>query len=446
MLKIYQKQILFLLAILAFTVIIGCGKKTKESKSVEGPGEQLPQTASDRDAFLDKQQVACDQGQNCPNYISKMVVFDNQNIKYCTAFLVDRDKIATAASCLPAYLRQESVTCDKDVFFFFQGPANRPAIKIGCEKILQVSNLEGSDAGLWRSDVAFIKLTEKINGRRFLDFNRDGLGNHKEFTFWGIDQIDDSTGFIRRQECESIHNSYLNPLATSEFSPNMLFSGCGLRDGNSGAPIIDTRGRVRGMVSRSINRKTVEYLQTTGLLTKPLNEMFHATNFSCAPTIFDTNIADEKECSKDLSAGAREDLRSQVLSFSNILKEMKNKLEAKISDGSQYFNFAVKFNNVQVDEYKTEITPKCFKNISRWINTLNTSRNAYVFQASLPNVVVKRKMNSYGRIVGVDESLAATIYNFQFSPKLLSIAKTSLVFMWNDLVNLQFPNMTESCQ
>jgi hypothetical protein len=433
-------RIIFSMAVL----FVSCGKKEqiKSGKDVYRQEEIKP---SDLEELLKKEQIVCEAGQVCPNYISKVAIYDGSRVSYCTGFLVNNSTVATAASCLPHFLRGIGQDCSRDVHFFFPATLNRPQERMNCSKVLQVSNLETRDPILWRDDLVFFELERPTLFRRSLPFNRDGLINQRSYAFWGIEQDDQQVAFIRRQDCEAIQKSYINPLASKETSPNMLFAGCALKRGNVGSPIIDSRGRVKAVVSQPIDQRIRTYLEGTGLLTVPLKQMFHATNFSCAPTVYDTDVSDERECLKDLNYATLDRLREEILMPADLFLSLKRKVEEKITNVSKFIDFGVRLIP-QGDNQLIEIFPKCFKNISNWINDLNTSRNSHVFQVSLPDSSFKRVMNEFGRIEAAVATSEERSFFVQFSPKNIKANRQSTVFMWNDSSSRTFQNITDVCQ
>lgn len=424
---------------------IGCGKRPKDS-----PGSQVERQTgpaiSDMEDYLEKQQVSCESGEVCPNYIAKIVVVNGSNVKFCTGLLVESDIVATSSSCLTSLLRMNNQNCKRDVHFYFPGLFGHQSERVGCANVIQASHVQAEvPVTLWRDDVSFLKLEKTVRFRRHLGISREGMNNHKNYLVWSIDQVDESNAFIRRQNCEALHNSYVNPLVTKESSPGMVLADCDFKNGMTGGPILDYRGRVRGIISQQMSQSVRRYLESTGLLTKPLSEMVHATSFSCAPTHLDSEVSDERECTKELSYATLDRLREDMLSPEFLFNELRMKFEEKISNGNIHFNFGVTF--VTNGESRIpQIFPKCFKNVNSWIGRLNTSRNAYSYEMKIPNTIFKRAMDRYGKIFPAEITEGESGYWIQFSPKLVKNSRNSTVFLWNDSINLTFQKITEVCQ
>ena len=426
-------------------LMVGCGKKAKEDGS---PDRSTPpiETDQQRQEYLSKQDVNCETNQACPNYITKILIFNGDQKKFCTGFLTDENTVATSSSCLPSILRQNGLDCSKDVYFFFPKTANRPAETATCSKIVLVSELEGQDPILWRDDVAFLQLKSPISHRRQASITRDGVVNNKQFVSWMVDQQDDYSAIIKKSQCESIHNNYVNPLVLNESSPNMLFTDCAVTNGGSGAPILDSRGKVRAMISTGMDKKLRAYLESTGLLTTKLKEMFHATNFACASTPEDNDMLDEKECLKDLTYQKVDRIRSEMLSTNMLFGDLRKKLEESLEKTSKYVRFGVKIIP-KGDVQETQIYPKCFKPLKDWLSGM-PSKNNYVDEVMLPVKSFRRTMDAYGRIQGSTVEKPETKNMVQFSLKnLRSETRKSSVLMWisgNEGYDT-YQNLSENC-
>jgi hypothetical protein len=429
----------FLVGICFLTV--GCGKKPESEPSVP---ERARPPITEVENYLAKQNVTCEAGQGCPTYIAKLVVIHGDKYRFCTGFLTESNVLATSASCLPNLLQLSGQDCSQDVFVFFPQAANRPAERVGCSQVLQVSQLDGHDPVLWRDDLSFLQLSQNMTYRRRVSISRDGVLNGRQFTTWMLHQMDDYSSIIKRSTCEAIHSNYINPLVINESSPNMLFGDCVATNGSSGAPLIDSRGKVRAMLSKMMDTKLRNYLESTGLLFQGLREMVHATNFACAPTLEDNDMLDERECLKSLDYLEVDRMRSDMLSPGPLFSELRLKLEASLADLSKHMEFGVKLIS-QGDIQEAEIYPKCFKPLSDWLGRQG-NRNTYVDEIQIPVKSFRRTMDSSGRIQGIILTAPDKDYFFQYSLKNLRSAKKSSVLMWSGDEELQtFPNVSEEC-
>ncbi len=423
-------------------------KSRREKTSIERFQENL---ITDKELFLDKQEVICDDKLPCPSTVAKVVIIENGLAKFCTGFLTAPDIIATSSSCLTNLLRLNGQDCRGDVFFFFPRSFSRKAERVGCKKVLQASSIETRDPelknpSLWRSDISFLQTDATVFNRRSPVFSRDGMPDKKEMLVWSVDQVDDYSALLTRKSCKVLHGSYVNPLAANESSPNMLFSGCPFQNSNTGAPVIDSMGKVRGLVSQDSDAKIhEEFLKKEKLLNQPLRNMFHVTNMACAPTIYDTDVLDYEECSKDMELTALETARSEIISTTNLFSILKTKFEAHLESKIPYVIFGVKMvENGNARE--TTSYPKCFKKISDWIQQLGRNRGPwYTFEVDLPRKSFGVMVDEFAKIQTYESNLPSEHYYLEMNINNLRTVKTTTLFMWNDTVNLNFPNFTEKC-
>ena len=423
---------------------MSCGKKAQTEK-VRQETVVSPVT-TETTKFLDKQVVVCEGTVSCPNNIAKLVIFDRSKINYCTGFLVADDILATSATCLPSYLRLRGQDCSRDVFLFFPRSASLPTERLGCVEVLQVSPVNlSSDPLLWRDNLTFLKIKPSKFPRRDGEISRSGFSDARNYTIWSIEQIDEYSALLKRQACEATHGSYINPLVSNDFSPQMLMSGCDLEKGMLGAPAFDIEGKIRGIVSEGIDEGLKKAISDIGLLTKPLKEMFHLTNFSCAPTLTSSDVADIRECYKELSYTKIDKLRSDMLSTTGLYFPLKKKLEESLNAQSPYFKFKVKLNNLANETQETEIEPSCFKPFSDWLSTLDLYKNIFVVDQIFPKFIFKKSMDPYGRVKGISEFQSESQYYLQFSLRSIRSGSKSQVLMWNETQNLNFPNVSEAC-
>jgi hypothetical protein len=155
MIRLLLKSSLALVLGTCILLLASCGKKPESNDSSQNVITTPPQTAVD--SHMEKQDVSCEQNQACPSFITKIVVVKDDKFEYCTGFLVDKDVVATSTSCLPSLMRLVGSDCSNDVFFFFPKSGNRPAERVGCSHVLQVSQLEGENPGLWRDDLSLLQ-------------------------------------------------------------------------------------------------------------------------------------------------------------------------------------------------------------------------------------------------------------------------------------------------
>ncbi len=434
-----KSKLIFTCALLSCLIgIFGCGKKAEENKNDEVKNTQ-PITPEETEAYMQKQSISCGENSICPSYIAKIVVSTGAGkFRFCTGFLTDDNTLATSTSCLPPLLRLNGADCSRDVFFFFPKAFSKGQ-RVGCKTVLQASDNYGNDPLLNREDVAFLKLDKPQPFKRTLRIIRDGLPSNKAVTVVAVEQLDEENGVVKELECPSVHNSYVHPLVTSEFSPGISLAGCAFGRGFTGAPVIDWKNnsRVRGMVTSPMDPETRRYLiEVSKLLTNGLKEFVLGTNFACAPTIYDTNVGEEKECGKELTEYQVEKLRSAMLATTPLFAEFRTRLENALETGNKFIRYALKLiptpnpkdpTKPNYDIQSIEITPKCFKDLTSMIN--KNPQTIYDFR--LPRRTFKKTMDDLGRVQGSEIDNGNLIFNINFNAKDVKRNRQSPIYFWD---------------
>ena len=434
------------LLLMAALVFVGCGKKAVESANINKPTINPQRT--DLDILLEKQEVSCAPGRSCPPYISKVVAVDGNNLKHCTGFLTDNETIVTSSSCLPNYLRVKGQDCSDDVFFYFEEGGKTSSV--GCSEVLEVSQLDTRDYFLWRHDVIFLKLKNPVK-RRSLIIDRTGLADMSKYIIWSVDQVNDFQSEIRKsEECEAVHNTYFNPLVVNESSPLVTVAGCQLNKGNSGSPLIDYRGKLRGVVSSAVDPVFMERVSSLNILEKPLKNIIYVSNFACAPSIYDTDVLNEMECGKDISMNILQRSRDELLNTSRVFNLSLKRLEASVNEKNKFFRLGVRLSAASTEtSTQLEIFPKCFKNVATWLLEFRKRGGKYqestTFGQEIPLINLKIVMDEFGRIKSSESVTQKLWTSFRFSPSSLESKETSDVMMWVEGTAYEFNDMNANC-
>jgi len=440
-----MNRILYLIFICFLFAFLGCGKKISHTQSNQKPVRIKDPVLAEEEIYLKSQQVLCESKSFCPESVAKIVVFENRTPRICTGFLVSEDVVATASTCLPKVLRLKNQACTGDVTFLFPETRLSPALRVGCEKVLLSSDPQGNDPVLWRENLSFLKLAGKVSGRKPFILDRAGMPDNNQISFWFVDQVDKEVGFLRKKTCTTVFNSYVNPLATNQSSPNQLLGNCAALDSSLGAPLVNESGRVSAVVSYDLPKEIRRYLESTGLLTRPLKPMLLATNIACAATIFDYRVLDQKECFKSMTQEDLNTKRDILISNESFFEKEKKILEEKLDQSNIFIKFKVSVE-LTGDVRSFKIEPWCFKNVNSWLWRINPSRGNYGFGMELPQIKMKRNMDHFGHI-GSEfvMDLSQEIY-VEFSVKQLKKSKSSDVVLWNEVLSDRFLTVNSKCQ
>ncbi len=425
------------LALFVCGLLFSCGKKEASNKEQKYTPPQIPEA----EEYLSQQTIKCEAGSFCPDYVAKIVVFDKGSPRFCTGTLVGRSKLLTSASCLPNYLRSTDADCSEDVHVFFSRGSSRPAERVACKSILQVSELDGNVADYWRDDVAVLELSRNLWSREFKDISRKGFRDGDKLRFYGVEQSGDYTGVIKKEECESVLNSYLYPLSSHESSPNILLAGCVRKTGYRGAAILDGFPRIRGVLSENSSLRAS--LVNSSLLIKPLKDFVNISNFACAPFLEENSALSEQECAKSLDysavAGGRSHLLSDDVRFGTLLTELE-----RVANGlSKYYKILISLEQ-SGDRQIINYRPVCFKDVDSWLDSVKGDGDVTEVPR-FPGRILRKGVDSYGRAVTQEVEGKEEKYYLTFSGKRLFKEDLSDVFVSTDSTPTRRLNSIKAC-
>jgi hypothetical protein len=220
-------------------------------------------------------QVSC-QSQDCPEAVAMLAAFEGNEAWSCSAFLVSPDTVATNSHCVPADLKAAGSSCSGRIRIHFPGGES-----LGCAQVLEASPLQ---AGQERPDFAFLKLSHPASGAP-LELDGSGIADQDELEVFKLDPShtpDQLRATLTRAHCRASMAPIFLPAYSDARNPVVAVSGCEIVPGNSGSPLLDAEGRVRGLIHATILKDHLEPL-LTGTPHDALEPMAVATNFSCVP-------------------------------------------------------------------------------------------------------------------------------------------------------------------
>jgi hypothetical protein len=182
----------------------------------------------------------------------------------CTAFLISADTAMTNTHCLPPTLRRAGSKCAGQVSLIFPRLRGLRSEIVGCGTVEEARPIYpewGSDRDSQlrlmsqTADYAVIRLQGAVT-RPALRLSRRGIyANEKLF----IHAVDPSEGFATAsyvpRRCvarETTYHLFSSDIPQQPFSPRFYMSECAIRSGNSGAPLMDHMGDVRGIVNQRV--------------------------------------------------------------------------------------------------------------------------------------------------------------------------------------------------
>lgn len=196
-------------------------------------------------------------------------------VKLKNAAAIDEVFALTAGHCIPKRLTVGS-SCSSDIHLVLGSGR-----KIKCESVAFVSQPEDSQINEVFYDLALLKVADS-SGLVFYDLNQKGLknaGSVHSVKMIGMDPDPEweknLKATYRETDCWYMQNSYVLPNSRDPMSPLFMNQDCRLKEGNSGAPILDG-GTIVGVQSNWIQFDPPVF---------PNGSIAVASNVSCFDTI-----------------------------------------------------------------------------------------------------------------------------------------------------------------
>ena len=426
-----------------------CGKEAKDEKAPQRFQEES--RTGEMEVQLSRPSVDCDNGISCPDGIAKISIVDRGRLKTCTGFLVNSVTVATASSCLTERLRLSASDslCKSEVHVFFGRADFRAAKRVGCERFLLVSPLEGSDPVLWRNDLTYIMLDEPIY-RRAMRISRDGIQDGQTLTMWKVDQENDQVGIIRKTQCKGILNSYVNPMSASPFDPSYTLSGCVNKTGNKGAPVLDENGRWVGVYSGPLSSAMMTEMNSPAFrayFTEGLKSIGHVSNTVCLPALRDDNPVTRRQCFRDLDSTSLIQQRARLLGGVETHEAARLQIAAEVSRMKPYLEWDVELvqDGDRQGSFKVKLKPKCFKPINDWIRLFRSSTTVEPYYMIVRDWRLTIGLDSATHVVSRIDRDNTKRVDVKFSVSRIRSSRTSYVEVKANGLTINYENINE-CQ
>lgn len=422
--------ILLAATILTLAVSMGCGKKAKILDN--RPTAAIDPISGKLEAELRLQSVICEAGLSCPGGMAKIAIIDNNKLKFCTGFLVNSVTLATASSCLTQTLRisEDDNRCQKDLHVFFPRSGFSQAIRVGCQKLLYASQVPGTDPVLWRQDVAYIELSEPVY-RRSVRLNRQGMKDGEKLTLWKIDADNNQLGVIRKDECEVIQNSYVNPLFDTDTNPTALLSGCSFKEGNAGSMILGDRQDWRGVVSKPLSAALERVVRRNEI--EPLKPVLHVANGACLQSVLESDAPTARACFRDLDNDEIDARRSDMLTNLTPYQVNREAIEVEVNKIRPYFNWRADLIEDPTDGgYNVQLTPVCMRPINDWIDLVGRGTRRFVYSKLVPRWKLTLGFDRGARLISKTDTSETQKIFVQFYPRTVWNNKKTDMFVWRE--------------
>ena len=202
-------------------------------------------TALSVDSVPPRYEVTCPAHDDCNGSVALLVGLSAPSEPTrCTAALVGPRTAVTAGHCVSPELTGGGA-CD-GVWLGFARTDSRPSEWIGCERITSVST---RGATLLSPDYAVLELAEDTERPSIpLGEGDVAFGEVVHMVSVTADRFYDDVHQVRSRRCVIDDNRQLSPWNAAPPSSIRVLSSCPIRQGSSGAPVLDREGRLRGLV------------------------------------------------------------------------------------------------------------------------------------------------------------------------------------------------------
>lgn len=189
--------------------------------------------------------VSCAAGEDCNESVALLVGLSAPSEPTrCTAALIGPRTAVTAGHCV-AWQLSHGGTCD-GVWLGFARADGRPPQWIGCDRI---SSMSAPGDTLLSPDYAVLELNE-VTARPSIPLGEGQVASGEVVRMVSVtaDRFYDDIHEVRSRRCVVDDNRRLSAWSAAPSPWIRVLSSCPIRQGSSGAPVLDREGRLRGLV------------------------------------------------------------------------------------------------------------------------------------------------------------------------------------------------------
>jgi hypothetical protein len=233
-------------------------------------------------------QLTCRNGECDPSVGLLTVTLQNQgdwNVGQCTASLIGPDVIVTNGHCIPQDLEANGSDCTNRMWLTFADQTGHPEFdrQVGCSQVL----FRRKDGGMDGADYAYIKLARSVN-RPVVRQTQSGFENNKLYHLHKINPgrlSEGMAGQMQKVDCLSMYDSAIFSQRLDAQSQTSFLVDCPVLKGNSGSPVFDDQGSVRGVIYAFVDKGIISrVLAKNGSKVPALDDIAAvnvASNFAC---------------------------------------------------------------------------------------------------------------------------------------------------------------------
>ena len=393
--------------ILAFGVlIVACGNRdtysypptavstSSASAPIDGPYENFglrPEEPVTPVKALVYSKIIC-ATKNCPSYVGMMAFVRHdvqesktnpdqmvmvQSVGTCTVSLIADDLVMTNSHCLQQGRKNYGSECPlTEVSFPKNGQFE--AERADCAQVISASELALRVNNISQEllpDYAILKLKKPLK-RTPLKLNFDGVPDNMPLSMYAADPVGERLAWSKVVEtkCVSQYRSAKLPGYNHPLSATIALAGCLANDGNSGAPVIDSKGEARAVVSNSLgNRSMVIDNETID------TQISFATNVACLILPEKVSLHVPNEICKKQNGVDINDVLIKMARESG-LESIQASIDKWASENNEFFHWKTEelnTNNPNRKSVMASVVPSCIVHPDQW-KSQTASRFSYV--------------------------------------------------------------------
>jgi len=252
--------------------------------------------------LLDQATVSCGDS-TCPTEVALLAMGTKSMAGSCTSFLISPTLALTNSHCIPPEVRAKTQKPIDTMRLLFPATADSSARTVTVAEVIFFSKINPEDkmhiVGKL-PDYALLRLNESVDERGYLELSREGVPDNFALSAYSVTPTSDTAiaGTLGKHACESMMGSAIQPSYENVFTSVISFSGCEIKHGNSGSPLVDANGKVRAILQASVDKNMEDITaETYGVFDDDFLNL--ATNISCL-NLPGVQMPADTECSVDI--------------------------------------------------------------------------------------------------------------------------------------------------
>jgi hypothetical protein len=327
--------------------------------------------------------VNCADPSSCSPSVGMLVGITEKTITACTASLIAPDILATNSHCIPEDLKSSGSDCSGRLWINFPSISDYKASRIECEKIISASKIPPEGSHDVAPDYAFIRL-KSASDRTVLSISHDGFQDGALYSLLKIDptfQDHVPQGVLNQTNCKALLGTAALARADRAGAPLMALAECDVIHGNSGSPILDSSGKMHGLIQASMDvAGSPDFLEKLhfldGELSKAVDEeefINVATSYSCIAPPSETASSLSAVCIDDGQESSREKSHAQQMLSAELRDAMKAiTVDDTLGDWTKLREMPIgayvptPYAPTDYDRFFIPV-PTCFRSVDAWI-------------------------------------------------------------------------------